>query len=276
MLKSLLLLFIWALILSMSSPSSSSLAHCHERSVRGARNAAMESLYASPRRHRLAANPFQEVGNLPRVTLPRFPPLDQERAALRDADRERQEALQETPSRRYRRVPRREEENRAVSPTPGLRGCSAVGISYSARLAGAPAVANKWALAQRARRDRENAAKTAAAAGPSTSTGASAPALGAREREQAAAAAAAARILTPPQTQGAPAPPPRLFIRLPARPARAPSPADDDDEEFPRYICLPPARQPRAPSPDDPPLQPVEVKVVVGSRSRSRARRTSW
>ncbi|KAJ7887712.1 hypothetical protein B0H13DRAFT_1888755 [Mycena leptocephala] len=116
MLKSLLLLFIWALILSMSSPSSSSLAHRHERSVRGARNAAMESPYASPRRHRLAANPFQEVGNLPRVTLPRFPPLDQERAALRDADHERQEALQETPSRRYRRVPRREEENRAVSP----------------------------------------------------------------------------------------------------------------------------------------------------------------
>ncbi|KAJ7925676.1 hypothetical protein B0H13DRAFT_1862933 [Mycena leptocephala] len=180
MLKSLLLLFIWALILSMSSPSSSSLAHRHERSVRGARNAAMESPYASPRRHRLAANPFQDVGNLPRVTLPRLPSLDQERAALRDADRERQQALQETPSRRYRRVPRREEENRAVSPTPGLRrAVPPSGLATPPDSQAPPAVANKRALAQRARRDRENAAKTAAAAGPSTSTGAPAAAPGA-------------------------------------------------------------------------------------------------
>ncbi|KAJ7853087.1 hypothetical protein B0H13DRAFT_1904315 [Mycena leptocephala] len=180
MLKSLLLLFIWALILSMSSPSSSSLAHRHERSVRGARNAAMESPYASPRRHRLAANPFQEVGNLPRVTLPRIPSLDQERAALRNADRERQQALQETPSRRYRRVPRREEENRAMSPTPGLqRAVPQLGLATPPDSQAPPAVANKRALAQRARRDRENAAKTAAAAGPSTSTRAPAPAPGA-------------------------------------------------------------------------------------------------
>ncbi|KAJ7795501.1 hypothetical protein B0H13DRAFT_1934897 [Mycena leptocephala] len=207
MLKSLLLLFIWALILSMSSPSSSSLAHRLERSVRGARNAAMESPYASPRRHRLAANPFQEIGNVLRVqgqSSSGLPSLDQERAALRDADRERQQALQETPSRRYRRVPRREEEeNQAVSPTPGLRrAVPQLGLATPPDSQVPPAVTNKRALAQHARRDRENAAKTAAAsAGPSTSTRAPAPAPGAvgarslrqlarsqHKREQAAAA----------------------------------------------------------------------------------------
>jgi hypothetical protein len=46
------------------------------------RNAAMQSPYASPRRHRLAANPFQEVGNLLHIqgqTLAELPSLDQER-----------------------------------------------------------------------------------------------------------------------------------------------------------------------------------------------------
>ncbi|KAJ7834828.1 hypothetical protein B0H13DRAFT_2426445 [Mycena leptocephala] len=50
------------------------------------RNAAMQSPYASPRRHRLAANPFQEVGNLLRIqgqTLAELPSLDQERFATR-------------------------------------------------------------------------------------------------------------------------------------------------------------------------------------------------
>ncbi|KAJ7916616.1 hypothetical protein B0H13DRAFT_1871073 [Mycena leptocephala] len=120
---------------------------------------------------------------------------------------------------------------------------------YSAGLAGAPRRRNKRALAQHARRDRENAAKTAAAsAGPSTSTRAPAPAPGAisarslgqlacsqHEQEQVAAA----YILTLPQTQAALTPPPRLFICLSVHPAGAPSPADDDDdEEFPRYIHM--------------------------------------
>ncbi|KAK7034905.1 hypothetical protein R3P38DRAFT_2771967 [Favolaschia claudopus] len=51
---------------------------------------------------------FQEGGSL----------LEEQRAARRDEERERHAALQETPSRRRRRVPRPNDENRPVSPTP--------------------------------------------------------------------------------------------------------------------------------------------------------------
>ncbi|KAJ7205912.1 hypothetical protein B0H12DRAFT_1159982 [Mycena haematopus] len=236
MLKILLLLLLWALILSTSSPSSSSLAHRHERSVRGVRNAAMESPYAgcaSPRRRCSAANPLRDVGNLLRVQgqAAGIPSLDQERDALCDADRARQQALQEMPSQRHRRVPRREdEENRAVSPTLGARrAVPPLGLVTPADSQVPSAAANKRASVKRARHDRENAAKAAAAsAGPSTSRATTAPvpasarslgqlARSQREREQAADAGMQRRLqLLRHQHRRQ-----YLLLRLPVRPARA-------------------------------------------------------
>lgn len=86
----------------------------------------MRSPYSSPRLRR-AARPFGDLTNVfSGVQLAAVAgsssSLERERMAVRGAERERQESLQETPSRRRRRIPaQREQENRAGSPTPGSR-----------------------------------------------------------------------------------------------------------------------------------------------------------
>ncbi|KAJ7907788.1 hypothetical protein B0H13DRAFT_1879243 [Mycena leptocephala] len=205
--------------------------------------------YASPRCHNLAANPFQEIGNVLRV----------QGQSSRLWTKNRQ--LFVTRTRSANKPCRKPRADVTVAFRDARR--RKIGLCCRHRVCGCPHRRNKQALAQRARRDRENAAKTAAAsAGPSKFTRAPAPAPGAisarsigqlarsqHEQEQAAAA----HILTLPQTQAALAPP-RLFICLPVHPAGAPSPADDDDE-FPRYMHISMARRPRTPSPDTVPPQ---------------------
>ncbi|KAJ6570661.1 hypothetical protein B0H10DRAFT_2237774 [Mycena sp. CBHHK59/15] len=90
---------------------------------------AMRSPYASPhRRHLQGRSPFQDLGNFLSGAQGQdagvgLSSLERERSSLRDAERARQAALQETPSRRHCRIPtqRQEQENRAGSPTPGSR-----------------------------------------------------------------------------------------------------------------------------------------------------------
>ncbi|KAJ7670457.1 hypothetical protein B0H17DRAFT_1209326 [Mycena rosella] len=114
----LALLFLFVLLILMEplapGPSSSSLACRRDRSVRDARHDAMRSPYASPRRRRLEGGPNSATA---------VSSLDRERSGIRDAERQRQISLQETPSQRHRRVPRQheEEENRVASPTPGFQ-----------------------------------------------------------------------------------------------------------------------------------------------------------
>ncbi|KAJ6618786.1 hypothetical protein B0H10DRAFT_1947207 [Mycena sp. CBHHK59/15] len=116
------------LILIMSTPPptpSSSLAHRHVTSVRSARRGAMAPIYCGPRSPRASSGrrPLQDVGNMGPARDAHLADVDRDLAdvdrehrVLRDADRERQQALQETPSRRRRRIPN---ENRQSSPTPG-------------------------------------------------------------------------------------------------------------------------------------------------------------
>ncbi|KAJ7458662.1 hypothetical protein B0H11DRAFT_2317756 [Mycena galericulata] len=105
---------------SPSSPSeTSSLAHRNERRIRQARIHANLAPYRSPPRL-YAGLPLHDVGNAPSARP--VGDLESHRAAHRGADREQQLALQDTPSRRRRRIPaNRTDENRAPSPTPAVR-----------------------------------------------------------------------------------------------------------------------------------------------------------
>ncbi|KAJ7939228.1 hypothetical protein B0H13DRAFT_2300979 [Mycena leptocephala] len=102
----LFLVFLVQMSSHPASPQASSLPQRPERQIRQARQSANIPLYRSPRRQRVLA---------PRLNGD----LESQRMAHRDADREQQLALQETPSRR-RRMPehRAGDENRAPSPTP--------------------------------------------------------------------------------------------------------------------------------------------------------------
>ncbi|KAJ7628200.1 hypothetical protein DFH06DRAFT_1442097 [Mycena polygramma] len=112
------------LLIKMVSPPptpSSSLAHRRVTGVRNARVRAMSPMYQGQRSPRAFGQVLQDIRNvLPNSAAPSASSsLEDERLALRNADRDRQLALQETPSRRRRRVP---DENRAGSPTPGPSG----------------------------------------------------------------------------------------------------------------------------------------------------------
>ncbi|KAJ7798887.1 hypothetical protein B0H14DRAFT_2617521 [Mycena olivaceomarginata] len=116
----------WPLLVALStllatmSPLSppSSLAQRCERGIRQARVYASIAPYRSPRRQP-GASPLRDIQNVPRVQ--HGPGVEERRSIQRDADRERQLALQETPSRRRRRIPEARDENRAPSPTPVAR-----------------------------------------------------------------------------------------------------------------------------------------------------------
>ncbi|KAJ7698998.1 hypothetical protein B0H17DRAFT_1049896 [Mycena rosella] len=182
MLFRVILLDLLLTITLMAPPTpgstSSSLARRWEPSVREARRDAMQAPYASPRRRRLLGSaagggPFQDFSNFVLGTQDQglsagASSLERERSDLRDAERERHISLEETPSRRRRRIPtREEEENRAVSPTPGSqRVVAQLGTPLDTQ---APP-ANNCVLAQHKRREREAAAKGAAtaSAGPSS------------------------------------------------------------------------------------------------------------
>ncbi|KAF8130018.1 hypothetical protein K438DRAFT_1788907 [Mycena galopus ATCC 62051] len=127
--------FIGFLTQIRSSPpgSSSSLPQRTERHIRQARDRANAGPYVSPRSQtRPLPRPLAQrqllrplVQNpLPRALAPRpNGDVESQRTAHRDAERERQLELQETPSRRRRRIPqnRTDDENRAPSPTPAAR-----------------------------------------------------------------------------------------------------------------------------------------------------------
>ncbi|KAJ7480355.1 hypothetical protein B0H11DRAFT_1916092 [Mycena galericulata] len=92
------------------------------------------------------------------------PSLEQERSGLREAERQRQAALQETPSRRRRRIPG-QAQNREPSPTPTTTSQTIrLGLGTppetQAPTQNAP---SRAALAQCARREHEAAAKAVAA-----------------------------------------------------------------------------------------------------------------
>jgi hypothetical protein len=106
--------------------SSSSLTHRRTTGIRHARDSMMQSPSQSPRRRRLEhagiPSPLRDASN-----CLHYPPAEnpnagssseQEHAELRELQRERHAALQETPSRRRRRIPG-QTENRVPSPTPG-------------------------------------------------------------------------------------------------------------------------------------------------------------
>jgi hypothetical protein len=100
---------------------SSYLAQRRVPGVRLARQNAMSPIYGRTRSPRASTrrNALQDMSNQgPRGNLPlsSSPSLEAECLAARNADRDRQLALQETPSRRRRRIPN---ENRPGSPTPG-------------------------------------------------------------------------------------------------------------------------------------------------------------
>ncbi|KAJ7161539.1 hypothetical protein C8R46DRAFT_1037867 [Mycena filopes] len=131
---------ILSLILMQPTPPSSSpssLAQRSPRRARDARHAAMAPPYLgsrSPNRRTLQniSNTSRGPTNIPGPSQrPLSPTLDSQRASFRDADRERQLALQDTPSRRRRRVPRRqdEENERPVSPTPGASTSRRAGMN---------------------------------------------------------------------------------------------------------------------------------------------------
>ncbi|KAJ7704441.1 hypothetical protein B0H17DRAFT_1193675 [Mycena rosella] len=90
--------------------------------------------------------------------------LDRQRSDLRDAERQRQIALQETPSHRHRRTPRQreDEEIRAASSTPcSQRAVPPLGLPTPPDTQVPPV--SRAVLRQRLRREREAAAKAAAA-----------------------------------------------------------------------------------------------------------------
>ncbi|KAK7046503.1 hypothetical protein R3P38DRAFT_2765320 [Favolaschia claudopus] len=114
------ILFAFLLQMSPTRPSSSSLRVHANSQIRQARTLANAPPYRSPQR----CSPDKDAGARPlRPVLGTRPNGDPEshRAANRSDDRERQLALQETPSRRRRRIPGQQDENRAPSPTPNPR-----------------------------------------------------------------------------------------------------------------------------------------------------------
>ncbi|KAJ7697200.1 hypothetical protein B0H17DRAFT_1130507 [Mycena rosella] len=186
-----------ALLISHMAPSLPtppfSLAHRHTTSVRDARHGAMSLSYAVPCRsptHPRApfldiANEVSHIQNAP-STRPVSPSFDRASVSFRDADRERQLALQESPSRQRHRIPGASgDENWSSSPAAGTRSSSPTPGASNSRVARpliphlglqtppatetttAP-VPSAQSLAQRARRQREAAARREreAAAGP--------------------------------------------------------------------------------------------------------------
>ncbi|KAJ7239473.1 hypothetical protein C8J57DRAFT_1245904 [Mycena rebaudengoi] len=112
----------------LPSGSTSSLVQRNPRTIHEARMNASGSPYRSPSRRRPdARSPLQNIGNNFSAGTQGGsggcgePSLEQERSALREAERERYAALQDTPSRRNRRIPGHHggNQNRPVSPTPG-------------------------------------------------------------------------------------------------------------------------------------------------------------
>ncbi|KAJ7900896.1 hypothetical protein B0H13DRAFT_1883200 [Mycena leptocephala] len=205
----LVALSIFLAIMSPPSASpSSSLPQRRERHIRQARVYANIAPYRSPRREPGIA-PLRNIRNAPAVQ--HGPELEQHHSAQRDADWERQLALQETPSRRRRRLPERRDENRAPSPTliarrplpqPVFAGAGTPPATQQA-----PLPPNRHTLAQQARRERERQAAAAAVqaapqapqAPPPTRREAAQRAR--REREQhAREERAQQQLLTPPAT----------------------------------------------------------------------------
>ncbi|KAJ7706676.1 hypothetical protein B0H17DRAFT_1125528 [Mycena rosella] len=179
----LLVLLISHMAPSLPTPPSS-LAHRHTTFVRDARHGAMTPSYAVPRRSpthprapfRDIANEVSHIQNAP-STRPVSPSLDPARSSFRDADRERQLALQESPSRRRRRIPGASgDENWSSSPAVGTRSSSPTPGASTSRVARTPPdtetttapVPSAQSLAQRARRQRKAGAQREreAAAGP--------------------------------------------------------------------------------------------------------------
>ncbi|KAJ7437679.1 hypothetical protein B0H11DRAFT_2206470 [Mycena galericulata] len=152
----------------MPSPSSSSapssLAHRNERRIRQARIHANLAPYRSPPRLYVGL-PLHNVANAPSARP--VGDLESHRAAHRGADRE-QLALQDTPSRRRRRIPanRAGDENRAPSPTPAVCRYIAqpvfagVGTPPDSQRPSLPP--NKRSLGQQRRQEREHQAAAAA------------------------------------------------------------------------------------------------------------------
>ncbi|KAJ7862801.1 hypothetical protein B0H14DRAFT_3610827 [Mycena olivaceomarginata] len=180
--RPLVVLWLLALLLLLlrmqptppSSSPSSSLAQRHPRRVREARSIAMAPLYhvprMSPNRRALHDISNRRTVDASAPSRSSSPSLDSQRSVMRDADRERQLALQETPSRRRRREPRpREDENqRPTSPTPGASTSrrpvpqqrpGPSGLQTPPTTTVAPNAAR--VLAQQRRREREAAAKAA-------------------------------------------------------------------------------------------------------------------
>ncbi|KAJ7891124.1 hypothetical protein B0H13DRAFT_1887296 [Mycena leptocephala] len=173
----LLLWILWVflvLLVKMPSPSSpsqsSSFPQRTKTHIRQARQLANIAPYrlnpANAPLRALAPNPN---GNAPLRALAPRPngDLESQRTAHRDADRERQLELQETPPRRRRRMPQHRvgDENRAPSPTPVARRhieqpvFAGVGTPPDSQR---PLPPDKRAAAQRARRERERQAAAAA------------------------------------------------------------------------------------------------------------------
>ncbi|KAJ7706922.1 hypothetical protein B0H17DRAFT_1034853 [Mycena rosella] len=106
--------------------------------------------------------PFQDLSNLLPGTqgqgcVPCTSSLEYERPELRDAERERQILLLETPSRRHCRVPGQHEEgeNCAPSPTPhSQRAIRQLATLPDTQAPGPPPQINNHALGQRRRRER--------------------------------------------------------------------------------------------------------------------------
>ncbi|KAJ7691809.1 hypothetical protein B0H17DRAFT_1049146 [Mycena rosella] len=156
-LRIFLLLTLVLIILMLSptpGPSSSPLPRRHKPNVREARHEAMQESGAP--------GPFQDLSNLLPGTqgqgsVPCTSSLERERSELRDAERERQILLLETPSRRHCRVPGQHEEgeNRAPSPTPhSQRAIRQLATLPDTQAPGPPPQINNHALGQRRRRER--------------------------------------------------------------------------------------------------------------------------
>ncbi|KAJ7683550.1 hypothetical protein B0H17DRAFT_1137677 [Mycena rosella] len=138
----LLVLLILHMAPSLPTPPSS-LAHRHMTSVRDARHGAMSPSYAIPHRppthphtpFRDIANEVLHIQNAP-STRPVSPSLDRTRSSFRDADREQQLALQESPSRRRCRIPGASgDENWSSSPAAGTRSSSPTPGASTSRVA---------------------------------------------------------------------------------------------------------------------------------------------
>ncbi|KAJ7021409.1 hypothetical protein C8F04DRAFT_1195533 [Mycena alexandri] len=231
-----------ALYLMLSPPptASSSLAQRRTSGARQARNTALRSPYQSPREHRLhrvnGASPLRDVTNIPQAeNAAAGPSLERERADLRNAERERQAALQETPSRGRRRIPG-QAENRAASPTSGgsriqdtlfivlqrplgLATPPASNVNAGSSNTNAAPAPTARTLAQRARREREAAARVGGATNAAPAPNARTLAQRARRDREAAAGAAGA----PPAANPAQHPPPAKLKR--AACGRSASPA---------------------------------------------------